>query len=76
MEAATEGFEPLLVYLRDIQKYLDNNLTTDGVAGIVDLMAKAAADGNMVIRQMDSALQASDEATALIMPPKAPAETE
>ncbi len=64
-------FEPWMADLKDLQKYLSNDLTIAGVDAAKSLIAKTRAHGAEVQKSMDSLLAELNTVSATITPAKA-----
>lgn len=53
MKAANEALVPFISDLQDIQRYLGNDLTAQGIAAISDLVKKTNTDGETVEKRLD-----------------------
>ena len=63
-------FEPWLSDLKDLQKYLSNDLSVSGVAAAKDLFAKTQAEGVEVQKSMDALVGELNTVAATVTPAK------
>jgi len=66
-------FDPWMSSLKDLQAYLGNDLTINGVDAAKDLFAKAKNDGLAVQKSIDQLVAELNTLTAAITPAKMPA---
>jgi len=65
-------FEPWLSDVKDLQKYLSNDLTIDGVDTARNLIAKSKAEGAEVEKSMDALVAELNTIAAALTPAKVP----
>ena len=68
MEPTRDQFNSWLADLKDLQKYLSNDLTIGGVDAAKDLIAKNKADGLAVQQSLDKAIAELNTVVATITP--------
>lgn len=71
MEPARDQFNGWLANLKDLQKYLRNDLTIGGIDAAKDLIGKAKADGLAVQATMDRIIGELNTIVATVTPAKA-----
>jgi ribosome-associated translation inhibitor RaiA len=71
MEPARDQFNPWLADLKDLQKYLSNDLTIGGVDAAKGLIAKTKAGGQAVQQTMDKVIAELNTIVATLTPAKA-----
>ena len=64
MQSANESLDPFLADLRDIQRYLGNDLTAAGIAAISDVVKKADANASTVQERIDAVVAEIDRVAA------------
>lgn len=64
MQSANEALDPFLADLRDIQRYLGNDLTAAGIAAISDVVKKADANATTVQERIDAVVAEIDRVSA------------
>ena len=72
LTAARETFDPFMQNLRDLNTYLGNNLSPQGMAGTADLMGKCTTDGNSVKENIGKGREAVKDLAASFQPGGAP----
>jgi len=70
MEPARDKFNTWLTDLKDLQKYLSNDLTIAGIDAAKDLIAKNKSEGLAVQQNLDSVIAELNTVVATIMPAK------
>ncbi|HXJ57547.1 MAG TPA: DUF2959 family protein [Verrucomicrobiae bacterium] len=70
MEPAREQFNSWLTDLKDLQKYLNQDLTISGIDAAKDLIAKSKKDGVDVQQTLDSVIAELNSVVAAITPAK------
>jgi hypothetical protein len=70
MQPAKEEFNPWLADLKDLNKYLSNDLTIAGVDAAKDLIAKAKSEGQQVQKSLDKVIAELNTIVAAITPAK------
>lgn len=60
MQAANESLVPFISDLQDIQRYLANDLTAQGIAAISDVVKKTSTNAETVEKQLDAAIAEID----------------
>jgi len=70
MEPAKEQFNPWLANLKDLQKYLSNDLTIAGIDAAKDLTAKAKSEGQQVQKSLDKVIAELNTIAAAVTPAK------
>ena len=70
MEPAREQFNSWLTDLKDLQKYLNQDLTISGIDAAKDLIAKSKKDGVDVQQTLDSVIAELNSVVAAITPDK------
>lgn len=60
MQAANESLVPFISDLQDIQRYLANDLTAQGIAAISDVVKKTGTNAETVEKQLDAAIAEID----------------
>ena len=71
MEPARDQFNSWLVNLKDLQKYLSNDLTIGGIDAAKELIAKNKAEGLVVQQSLDKVISELNTVVAAITPAKA-----
>lgn len=71
MEPVRDQFNPWLASLKDLQKYLSNDLTIGGIDAAKDLIAKNKSEGLAVQQNLDKVIAELNTVVATIMPAKA-----
>jgi len=71
MEPVRDQFNSWLTDLKDLQKYLSNDLTIGGIDAAKELMAKNKAEGLVVQANLDKVIAEMNTVVATIMPAKA-----
>jgi high-affinity Fe2+/Pb2+ permease len=71
MEPVRDQFNTWLASLKDLQKYLSNDLTIGGIDAAKDLIAKNKAEGLAVQQNLDKVIAELNTVVATIMPAKA-----
>jgi len=71
MEPARDQFNAWLADLKDLQKYLSNDLTIGGVDAAKELIAKTKTGGQSVQQSMDKVIAELNTIVATITPAKA-----
>jgi len=71
MEPARDQFNSWLVNLKDLHKYLSNDLTIGGIDAAKDLLAKNKAEGLAVQQNLDKVIAELNTVVATITPAKA-----
>jgi predicted nucleic acid-binding Zn-ribbon protein len=56
MDAADEAFYPFLLELQDVQKYLNHDLTPEGILSIKDVVVKAGKDASNINQRIDATI--------------------
>jgi hypothetical protein len=69
-EPARDQFIPWLEDLKDLQKYLSNDLTIGGIDAAKDLIAKTKSDGRAVQQSLDKVIAELNTVVATITPAK------
>jgi septation ring formation regulator EzrA len=64
MQSANEGLDPFLSDLKDIQRYLGNDLTAQGIAAISEVVKKADANATTVLERLDAVIAEVDRVAA------------
>lgn len=64
MQSTNEAFDPLLADLKDIQRYLGNDLTAQGIAAISEVVEKANANATVVEEKLDAMIAEIDRVAA------------
>jgi high-affinity Fe2+/Pb2+ permease len=70
MEPVRDQFHTWLTGLKDLQKYLNNDLTIAGIDAARDLIAKNKSEGLAVQKNLDSVIAELNTVVATIMPAK------
>jgi len=70
MEPVRDQFNTWLTDLKDLQKYLSNDLTIGGIDAAKELMAKNKAEGLLVQANLDKVIAEMNTVVATIMPAK------
>jgi len=71
MEPARDQFNAWLLNLKDLQKYLNNDLTIGGINAAKDLLAKNKSEGLAVQQNLDKVIAELNTVVATITPAKA-----
>jgi hypothetical protein len=71
MEPARDQFNAWLLNLKDLQKYLNNDLTIGGIDAVKDLLAKNKSEGRAVQQNLDKVIAELNTVVATITPAKA-----
>lgn len=71
MEPVRDQFNSWLANLKDLQKYLSNDLTIGGIDAAKELIGKAKTDGQDVQRSMDKVIAELNTIVATLTPAKA-----
>jgi hypothetical protein len=71
LEPAREQFNAWLINLKDVQKYLSQDLTINGIDAAKDLIAKSKKDGMAVQQTLDKVIAELNTIVATITPAKA-----
>ena len=71
MEPVRDQFNAWLASLKDLQKYLNNDLTIGGIDAAKDLIAKNKSEGLAVQQNLDKVIAELNTVVATIMPAKA-----
>ena len=69
-EPARDQFIPWLADLKDLQKYLSNDLTIGGIDAVKDLIAKTKAEGRAVQQSLDKVIAELNTVVATIRRPR------
>jgi hypothetical protein len=56
MDAADEAFYPFLIDLQDVEKYLNHDLTPEGIVSIKDVVVKAGKDASNIHKCLDATI--------------------
>lgn len=56
MDAADEAFYPFLLELQDVQKYLNHDLTPEGILSIKDVVVKAGKEASNINQRIDDTI--------------------
>ena len=70
MEPARDKFNTWLTALKDVQKYLSNDLTIGGIDAAKDLIAKNKSEGLAVQQNLDKVIAELNTVVATITPAK------
>jgi hypothetical protein len=73
MEPARDQFNTWLTDLKDLQKYLSNDLTIAGIDAVKPLITKTQAEGQAVQATLDKVIAELNTIVANLTPAKAPA---
>lgn len=71
MEPVRDQFNAWLASLKDLQKYLSNDLTVGGIDAAKELIAKNKSEGRAVQQNLDKVIAEMNTVVATIMPAKA-----
>ena len=66
MQGANESLVPFLSDLQDIQRYLGNDLTEQGIAAIADVVNKTNTDAETVEKKLDAVITEIDRVAAVM----------
>jgi hypothetical protein len=72
MQGANESLVALISDLQDIQRYLGNDLTAQGIAAIADVVNKTNTDGETVEKKLDAVITEIDRVAAEMSAIKGP----
>lgn len=72
MQAANESLVPFISDLQDIQRYLGNDLTAQGIAAISDVVKKTNTNADTVEKKLDAAMVEIDRVAAEMSASKGP----
>jgi len=60
MDSADEAFYPFLIELQDVQKYLNHDLTPEGILSIKDVVVKAGKEASTINQRIDATIAELD----------------
>jgi len=75
MEPARDEFQPWLAHLKDLQKYLSQDLTIAGIDAAKEQIAKTKSEGYAVQQSLDKVIAELNTVVATITPAKAQKKT-
>ncbi len=64
MQGANESLVPFISDLQDIQRYLGNDLTAQGIAAISDVVKETNTNAETVEKKLDAAIAEIDRVAA------------